>query len=286
MALAHGDHAPSAGAAASEVSASNERVAWLCRRVAGGPVLEIGDGAIALLLGRTGIAATAVDAAADAIERRRTHLANEDAAVRERVALMHVQAATLPFEDGRFAAAILDDRLAHLLEPEHTLAEMRRVVRPDGLLLVSVRLGASTHRDHIDSMGVRRLAGALAPFCQPVEVALADGWLVVAARPGASDADRLALTLLDAADAQLRELGTTAIEARAEAAAARAEATRWRKRAERDAARVEKLRRAYERQRRHWSWRVAKALREARRSPRAFFGLPVRLVRIIRARRR
>jgi SAM-dependent methyltransferase len=44
----------------------------------------------------------------------------------------------LPFADGQFDAVVAKDILEHLQRPWHTVAEIRRVLRPGGLVLASV----------------------------------------------------------------------------------------------------------------------------------------------------
>jgi SAM-dependent methyltransferase len=47
-------------------------------------------------------------------------------------------AAPLPFGDGSFDAVVAKDILEHLQQPARTVAEIRRVLRPGGLVLASV----------------------------------------------------------------------------------------------------------------------------------------------------
>jgi SAM-dependent methyltransferase len=56
----------------------------------------------------------------------------------------------LPFDDGVFDSAILDNVLEHLLEPAGTLDEIRRVLRPGGRFVVGVpgRKGYAGDPDH------------------------------------------------------------------------------------------------------------------------------------------
>jgi SAM-dependent methyltransferase len=55
-----------------------------------------------------------------------------------------------PFPDGSFGSALLDNVLEHLADPRPTLAEIRRVVRPGGTLVVAVpgRRGFAADADH------------------------------------------------------------------------------------------------------------------------------------------
>jgi SAM-dependent methyltransferase len=56
----------------------------------------------------------------------------------------------LPFEDAGFDSALLDNVLEHIAEPLALLRELRRVLRPDGRLLVGVpgELGWDSDGDH------------------------------------------------------------------------------------------------------------------------------------------
>ncbi len=70
-----------------------------------------------------------------AIARRRTH------AQRHRAGLVRQDAMALPFADNRFCAVTCIEALEFLPRPLEALAEMVRVLRPGGQLLISNRVG-------------------------------------------------------------------------------------------------------------------------------------------------
>lgn len=56
----------------------------------------------------------------------------------------------LPFADGTFDSAIMDNVLEHISEPHALLAEVRRVLKPNAVFLVGVpgRIGYASDADH------------------------------------------------------------------------------------------------------------------------------------------
>jgi SAM-dependent methyltransferase len=88
-----------------------------------------GQGTLSLKLTELGFEVTSTDAAAAAIE-----------VLRERVSGRVVRAdlASLPFEDESFDAAVLGEVLEHIEDDRAALAEVARVLRPQGVLALSV----------------------------------------------------------------------------------------------------------------------------------------------------
>lgn len=70
----------------------------------------------------------------------------------------------LPFEDAAFDSAVLDNVLEHLEAPGPLLAEIRRVLRPGGVLVVGVpgRRGYASDPDHKVFYDAPALVAALA----------------------------------------------------------------------------------------------------------------------------
>jgi SAM-dependent methyltransferase len=111
--------------------AYKERVAALLRPRAGWRCLELGTGTgddARALEARFGVVVTGIDSATTMVEEAR------------RRGLRDVRAAdahALPFADATFDGAWADRVFQHLERPEEALAEMTRVVRPGGRIVVA-----------------------------------------------------------------------------------------------------------------------------------------------------
>jgi len=110
-----------------------KRVRAVLRSVGAGPqdrILDVGCGAgniLALLPGdRTG-----VDISDFMIKRAGESL-------RDQAKIINADAEELPFPDGGFDRVIASSLLSHVLHPEKVIAELRRVLKPSGRVVVSI----------------------------------------------------------------------------------------------------------------------------------------------------
>src|SRR5262249_14256343 len=105
--------------------------------VGGDHVLDVGCGtgedARAIASGTPDVSVTGVDASEDKIREARARTLGLPRPVDFRVA----DAYALPFDDGTFDACRADRVFHHLVDPEKALAEMVRVTRPGGRVVVS-----------------------------------------------------------------------------------------------------------------------------------------------------
>ncbi len=100
----------------------------------GGCVLDVGCGSGALLRELASRSPQLALAGVDAVPAM---LAQARLALPAQVTLVRAWAEQLPFAEGQFDALICSSVLHYLPEPRHALAEMRRVLRPGGQLLLT-----------------------------------------------------------------------------------------------------------------------------------------------------
>jgi SAM-dependent methyltransferase len=103
-----------------------------------GRALDVGCGGGFYLeeLARRGFAAEGLDSSPGMLGRCRARLAR--GGLGRRVRLAHGDVEALPFEDGRFDLVLAMGLLGYLVRDEHALAEMRRVLRPGGYVMINL----------------------------------------------------------------------------------------------------------------------------------------------------
>jgi len=136
----------------------NERLAET-----GGRVLEIGVGTgLALPLYRGGLRVTGIDASTEMLDRARRKVADEGLARVE--ALQEMDARALDLPDASFDAVAAMHVISVVPEPRRVMAEIARVLRPGGLLVVVNHFARAPG----DRGVLARLERALAPFADRI----------------------------------------------------------------------------------------------------------------------
>ncbi|TWT43715.1 Ubiquinone biosynthesis O-methyltransferase [Phycisphaerae bacterium RAS1] len=185
-----------------------DRIHWMCSRVRGERVLDIGcsQGIASMILGREGHHVVGVDVDAEALrfaeeDRRR---GPED--IRERVEFRLVGSGRLPFDDGAFDTVLLGEILEHLTRPELVLAEARRVLRPDGRVVITVPFGVHPDPDHKRTFFLRSFIDCVAALFTPAELRILDKYICCVADLSAAPSAAVA------SDARLLTLSERAFE--------------------------------------------------------------------------
>jgi SAM-dependent methyltransferase/spore maturation protein CgeB len=172
---------------------ARDRIHWLVGQ-ATGDVLDIGcsQGIASILCARRGLNVVGVDVDADAIEYARTERENEPRDVRARLDFRLADGSALAFPDGSFDTVLMGDIVGHSKDASPLLAEAARVLRPQGLLVLTTPFGLSRHHDHHATFYVDSLVRLLAPHVTVESLDIVDDHLRTCSRPGRmTDPDRL-----------------------------------------------------------------------------------------------
>ncbi|WP_375688814.1 class I SAM-dependent methyltransferase [Pseudooceanicola sp. LIPI14-2-Ac024] len=128
-------------------------------RHAGQTILEVGVGTgLALPLYATDKQVTGVDYSEEMLAKARSRV--EDCELTQVARLRQMDARALDFPDNSFDAVAAMHMISVVPEPEKVMAEMVRVLRPGGCLVVTNHFAKGTH----DTGGLARLERFMAPF--------------------------------------------------------------------------------------------------------------------------
>ncbi len=161
------------------------RVHWLCAQAVGQDVLDIGcsQGIASLLLGREGFDVVGIDREPPALDEARRRLELEAELVRRHVTFVEAEARALDYPDASFDTILLGEVLEHQVQYRPILAEAVRLLRPDGVIVITVPYGLDTFDDHKEPVYVETMIGAVEDVGLGIgRLELIDRWLGIVAR--------------------------------------------------------------------------------------------------------
>ena len=165
------------------------RIHWMCARAEGATVLDVGcsQGIASILLAREGRRVTGVDIETAALEEAHARLAREEPHIAGRVDFRWAEGANLPFDDASFDTVLLGEVVEHLIDPAPVVREARRVLRDDGVLVLTTPYGIFRYPDHKEPVYLRPLLEMLAADLAIERVEVLDKWLGITARAAPAD---------------------------------------------------------------------------------------------------
>jgi SAM-dependent methyltransferase len=193
------------GTAGSRLAQDDTRRAihWVCGSVRGREVLDAdcGEGIAAILLGREGSAVLGLDPDSEAIGRARGRLGKEEESVQQRVRFQVGEIHALPVKNAAYDTVLLGDLPSRLVDPTGALAEVRRVLRDDGQIVLTAA-SFEDDQDLNDPLNLTEMLDLLHPAFAVESMQLLGDRVGIAAVPGSgADLDagvyRRALTIVE-----------------------------------------------------------------------------------------
>jgi 2-polyprenyl-6-hydroxyphenyl methylase/3-demethylubiquinone-9 3-methyltransferase len=198
---------------------SRRRINWMCSQVGGKQVLDLGcsQGIASIILGREGFEVVGLDVQDSRIEYARRDLAQESAETRSRVTFMVGEGTDLDFDDESFDTVLLGEVLEHLVAPDRILEEVTRVLRQEGLVVITTPFGVLHHHDHKQTFFPRPLMSLIGSRFRVVSANVEEGYFRIVARKspaGHGVPDQILDGLLDSTDVAVRGVQESLAEAR------------------------------------------------------------------------
>ena len=193
---------------------TRRRIHWICDRVRGPRVLDIGcsQGITCILLARAGHEVTGIDLDAQVMAEARAYLAAEPQEVRDRVRLVHGDAAEFP-QDATYDTVILGEILEHLEDPGWLIDIAADRTVPGGRLVVTVPFGVNDFPDHKQTFYLTGPRDLIARRFNVAHVEMLGKWIgFLADKPAAAGdlvgptSDAVSLPMLEAGFEQLERI--------------------------------------------------------------------------------
>lgn len=128
---------------------TQKRIHWICSKVQGEKVLDVGcsQGITAILLARRGIHVTGLDINEGTVSQAREFLAKEPEEIQKRVEFCQADFGSYDALE-QYDTVIMGEVLEHLLHPQIFIANAEKVLKDDGVLIITVPFGINEDPDH------------------------------------------------------------------------------------------------------------------------------------------
>lgn len=195
---------------------ARRRIHWIASQARGNQILDIGcsQGITSILLGREGFEVTGIDIEASRIEYAKADLALESEQTKARVTFAIADGGELGFEDDSFDTVLLGEVLEHLVAPERVLAEVARVLRPRGIVVITTPFGFLHHHDHKQTFFPTSLFALISPYVGIVSAEIGDRYFRLVGQKGSETNAVLLDSLQEQADGVVRGIQEELLDVR------------------------------------------------------------------------
>jgi ubiquinone/menaquinone biosynthesis C-methylase UbiE len=176
--------------------ACRDRINWMCAQVEGNQVLDVGcsQGIASLLLGRQGYRVVGIDVDPEPINYALQALEKEPECVKQNVAFQVTAPDPLPFADRSFDTVLLGEIIEHQTRPMKLLAEVQRVLRPGGRVIVTTPFGVHPSEGHVRTFALSSFLDEIQRFFDMQDLRICDPYIYFVGSKSADEARSRLLT--------------------------------------------------------------------------------------------
>jgi len=162
---------------------TRERIHWICKRAKKTDVLDVGcsQGITDILIAREGFHVFGVDISEETIESANAYRNSETKEVQARIKFEAGDFLEKEFGNQSFDSVIMSEVLEHLVQPALFVEKAHKLLREDGIFIVTVPFGIMDHPDHKGTFYLLDIMELIEPFFEINEVQIIDEWIAMTA---------------------------------------------------------------------------------------------------------
>ena len=126
------------------------RIEWIFNNIKGNNILDVGcsQGIMSILLGEKGFKVTGIDSHLEVIKYANKDLAKRSEKVRNNVEFIYGNFVDYDFKDKKYDTVIMGEIIEHVYKPENLFKKASKVVKDDGVVIITTPFGLLRHPDH------------------------------------------------------------------------------------------------------------------------------------------